>query len=219
MRGRTRDGDETINLVEDGVYDAFSIFYDVKQRKFVSEGGQPTRVLEEIELYHVGILDCPMNEGALVSGFKQLQQKELQAKGLWSLAELLKHLDYVQDFFRYGSAENISEAEIEFLGMLLGRLGPQESEDDEEAEILALPLSFLFKAATRVAAKLRADPQQDAIDRVEMLLPTLEKTSQVLRGIVDGKTGGKESENSTNDETQNLTALNRILDNAATIFA
>ncbi len=71
--GDTVDGDETLRLADSKVYDAFSIGWvgDPSAMRFAKEGGLRTRVISNIiRLPHVGILDDPMNTGALVQGVK-----------------------------------------------------------------------------------------------------------------------------------------------------
>lgn len=72
----TRDGDEALELVRDGVLDSFSVgFAKVKER--ASKDGLVERL--EVKLREVSLVAHPAYEGALVAGMRQhLSEDEMQ---------------------------------------------------------------------------------------------------------------------------------------------
>jgi hypothetical protein len=88
----TRDGNEALNLVRDGVLDSFSVgFAKVKER--ADKSGLVERT--EVKLHEVSLVAHPAYEGAYVAGVRQhFTDQELE---IFSDEELLRFIAMAQD--------------------------------------------------------------------------------------------------------------------------
>ena len=72
---KTRDGDETLELVADGALSAMSIQYDTIQSEYgVHTDGEKARFLKELKLYEFGPVTWPCNEAAVITAVKQVEE-------------------------------------------------------------------------------------------------------------------------------------------------
>jgi len=96
--GDTVDGDETLNLADRKVYDAFSVCWvpDRKTLRIENNGGERTRVIPKVAaLPHIGILADPMNPQAVVTAVKSVEPIEILER-LDKIEALIKPADPVQ---------------------------------------------------------------------------------------------------------------------------
>lgn len=71
---KTRLGDEALELARDGVVDAMSIGFSVPTGKWDYDEESNTRHIREVKLFEYSLVTFPANEGALVTGIKQIEQ-------------------------------------------------------------------------------------------------------------------------------------------------
>ena len=72
---KTQFGDESLELLRDGVYSEMSFGYQTLQSKNVTEDGKQIRELQEVKLYEYGPVLWGMNDQAVVIAVKSLMRQ------------------------------------------------------------------------------------------------------------------------------------------------
>jgi len=93
---KTRLGDEALELMKDGVVDQMSIGYIIPQGKS-SVNGDGIRVITEVKLLEFSPVTFPMNEAAMITGVKNIQNRiksgNLTAEELKNLSGMIGDLN------------------------------------------------------------------------------------------------------------------------------
>lgn len=90
----TRQGDEALTLLKDGVIDSMSIGYRVINADYDSKG---VRIIKELALKEFSLVTFPMNEAAIVTGVKSIRDRiasgaKVTDKELKQLSEMVADL-------------------------------------------------------------------------------------------------------------------------------
>ena len=133
-------------LVKAGAYKAFSIGGNV-----VKKVGN---IIQELDLIEISLVDVPANKAAVIEVWKNgkpVLQKD--ADGVFTLADLLSHLQYVIQYFEYmgkntGELENMIE-EIKALVVIEAK---ESEHKDEEASDMIMMSRHLNKRANQLEA-------------------------------------------------------------------
>ena len=115
---RTRENEDRLQLIKDGVVDRLSIGYDVVKREIEElEDGKRIVHLKELKLYEFSPVTFPANEEAIITGVKGRE-----------LEELLKRIPQLEQYLKAGhslttaSRQRIEDA-IKALKALLDAIG------------------------------------------------------------------------------------------------
>lgn len=115
---KTTLGEDTRQLVIDGVLDSFSIGYRAADFEYVEDGKY--RLLKDIDLYEISLVSVPMNTAAIVTGVKEnitLADKTNKVNG--ELSQLLNELRGLVDK-DHPLTKNKQQEIIELLDTLSG---------------------------------------------------------------------------------------------------
>jgi HK97 family phage prohead protease len=72
---KTRQGDEALELAKEGIIDAMSIGYFVRDADYKDDG---VRVIKEVDLLEYSLVTWPMNEAAVITSVKTLDVREIE---------------------------------------------------------------------------------------------------------------------------------------------
>ena len=153
---KTRLGEETHELVTDGVLDSFSFSYSADEYKIDEK--ENTRDLLAVTLYEASLCSMPMNEEAVVTGFKGLlgftanmtltEQAQAYAEGMAKLTNDLR--DMVKTIDR-----PLSETKRQELTKLLELCsGLDAVRSDLQSVLSAAPIQRVTVSAKRTAHEL-----------------------------------------------------------------
>ena len=72
----TASGRDVMTLLRDGAIDSMSIGYAVREADYNDDG---VRVIKDLDLYEISLVNFPMNEKAVVTGVKSVDARNLES--------------------------------------------------------------------------------------------------------------------------------------------
>lgn len=123
----TTQGNDALELAQDGVIDKFSIGYEVIKDEY--DAGQKARLLKELKLHEFSMVTFPANEEAGITGVKSYEDFAalLQKTGVMDVTRLLKAGRKISS-----SNQALIENAIEALQSVLNIAEPLDDDDLED---------------------------------------------------------------------------------------
>lgn len=115
-------GRDVMTLLRDGAIDSMSIGYSVVDKEYNDDG---VRIIKDLDLYEVSLVNFPMNEKAVITGVKAVDAKILES--------ILREAGYSRS-----QAKAIANAGVS----CLREVDQSESEQEKMAEIMAALSQF-----------------------------------------------------------------------------
>lgn len=120
---KTTLGDEALELARDGVVDRMSIGFSIPAGKSEYDEEESVRHIREVKLFEYSLVTFPANEGAIVTGVKQIERalKNGAAKG--HVDEMKDALEIIKSILRGEEKETIDLSALDdFRKMLRERM-------------------------------------------------------------------------------------------------